>query len=88
MFRPVAGVDVPSDRYYKCNPLEPGDNVRRTDIAGVDDMRHSCEGFPDLWTQQAVGQVGARFRRRWAQPINTTVSTMVRVETAAMVGSI
>jgi hypothetical protein len=34
------------------------------------------------------GQVGARFRRRWAQPINTTVSTMVRVETAAMVGSI
>jgi flavin reductase len=36
----------------------------------------------------AVSQVCARLRRRCAQPINTTVSTMVRVETAAMVGSI
>jgi hypothetical protein len=35
-----------------------------------------------------VGFALTRFRRRWAQPINTAVSTMVRVETAAMVGSI
>lgn len=31
---------------------------------------------------------GARLRSRWAQPIRITVSTMVNVETAAMVGSI
>jgi len=55
MFRPVAGIDVPSDRNDRRNPLESGDNVWRTDIAGVDDMRHACEGYLDLWTQQPVG---------------------------------
>ena len=42
MFRPVASIDVPSDRNDRRNPLESGDNVWRTDIAGVDDMRHAC----------------------------------------------
>ena len=55
VFRPVASIDVPSDRNDRRNPLESGDNVWRTDIAGVDDMRHACEGFLDLWTQQPVG---------------------------------
>jgi hypothetical protein len=44
--------------------------------------------FVDYGSPAWRRSVGARFRRRWAQPINTTVSTMVRVETAAMVGSI
>src|ERR1700682_901660 len=44
--------------------------------------------FVDYGSPAWPRSVGARFRRRWAQPINTTVSTMVRVETAAMVGSI
>ena len=55
MFRPVAGIDVPSDRNDRRNPLESGDNVWRTDIAGVEDMRHACEGCLDLWAQQPVG---------------------------------
>jgi hypothetical protein len=38
MLRPVAGIDVPSDRSDRRDPLEAADNVWRTDIAGVDDM--------------------------------------------------
>ena len=55
MCRPMAGINVPSDRNDRRNPLESGDNAWRTDIAGVDDMRHACEGLLDLWTQQPVG---------------------------------
>jgi hypothetical protein len=54
MFRPVAGIDVPSDRNDRRNPLEFGDNVWRTDIAGVDDMRHACEALLNLWAQEPV----------------------------------
>jgi hypothetical protein len=48
MFRPAAGIDVPSDRNDRCNLLESGDNAWRTDIAGVEDMRHAREGCLDL----------------------------------------
>jgi hypothetical protein len=54
MFRPVAGIDVPSDRNDRRNPLEFGDNVWRTDIAGVDDMRHACEALLNLRAQEPV----------------------------------
>jgi hypothetical protein len=36
------------------NPLESGDNVRRTDVAGVDNMRPACEALLDLRTQEPV----------------------------------
>ena len=54
MFRPVAGIDVASDSNDRRNPLEFGDNVWRTDIAGVDDMRHAGEALLNLWTQEPV----------------------------------
>jgi hypothetical protein len=44
MSRPVAGIDVPSDRNDTRNPLESGDNVWRTDIAGADDIRTPARG--------------------------------------------
>ena len=53
-FRPVLSIDVPSDRNDRRNPLEAGDNVWRTDIAGVDDMRYACETLLDLRTQEPV----------------------------------
>jgi hypothetical protein len=34
--------------------LESGDNVRRTDVAGMDNMRHACEALLDLRTQEPV----------------------------------
>jgi len=43
VLRPVAGIDVPSDRSHRCNPAEPGDNIWASDIAGVDDMRDAGE---------------------------------------------
>ena len=54
LLRTVAGIDVPSDRNDRRNPLESGDNVRRTDIADVDNMRHACEALLDLRTQEPV----------------------------------
>jgi hypothetical protein len=54
MFRPVAGIDVRSDRNDRRNPLQFGDNVWRTDIAGVDDMRHACEALLNLRAQEPV----------------------------------
>jgi hypothetical protein len=54
MFRPLAGINVPSDRTDRRNPVESGDNVWRTDIAGVDDMSHACEALLDLRTQEPV----------------------------------
>jgi hypothetical protein len=50
MLRPVPGIDVPSDRNDRRNPLETDDNVWRTDIAGVDDVRHACQALLDLRT--------------------------------------
>ena len=54
LLRPVAGIDVPSDRNDRRNPLESGDNVRRTEVADVDNMRHACEALLDLRTQEPV----------------------------------
>ena len=54
LLRPVAGIDVPSDRNDRRNPLESGDNVRRTDVADVDNMRHACEALLDLRTEEPV----------------------------------
>ncbi len=54
LLRPAAGIDVSSDRNDGRNPLESGDNVRRTDVAGVDNMRHACEALLDLRTQEPV----------------------------------
>ena len=49
-FRPVVGIDIPSDRNHRRNPAESGDDVRPTDIAGVDDMRHPGQALLSLWT--------------------------------------
>jgi hypothetical protein len=54
LLRPVAGIDVPSDRNDRRNPLESGDNVRRTDVAGEDNMRDACEALLDLRTEEPV----------------------------------
>ena len=45
MFRPVGGIDVPSDRSDRRNPTE-SDNIRATNIASVDDMRHPPQALP------------------------------------------
>jgi hypothetical protein len=34
--------------------LQSGDHVWRTDIAGVDDVRHAGEALLNLWTQEPV----------------------------------
>jgi hypothetical protein len=54
-FRPVAGIDVSSDRSDRRNPTESGENVRVTNIAGVDDMRHPGEPLLSLRPQAPVG---------------------------------
>ncbi|ANW01094.1 hypothetical protein LMTR13_13830 [Bradyrhizobium icense] len=55
MFRPVAGIDVPSNRSDRRNPTESDKNVRTTNIAGVDDMRHTGKPFLSLGPQEPVG---------------------------------
>jgi hypothetical protein len=54
-FRPVAGIDVSSDRSDRCNPTEPDENVRATNIASVDDMRHPGKPLLSLGPQEPVG---------------------------------
>ena len=49
-FRPVVGIDIPSDCNHRRNPAESDDDVRPTDIAGVDDMRHPGQALLSLWT--------------------------------------
>jgi hypothetical protein len=49
-FRPVAGIDIPSDRNHRRNLAESGDDVRPTDVAGVDDMCHPRKALLGLWT--------------------------------------
>ena len=49
-FRPVAGIDIPSDRNHRRNLAESGDDVRPTDVAGVDDMCHPGQALLSLWT--------------------------------------
>jgi hypothetical protein len=34
--------------------VESSNNFWRTDIAGVDDMRHACEALLNLWAQEPV----------------------------------
>jgi hypothetical protein len=46
----VVGVDIPSDCNHRRNPAESDDDVRPTDIAGVDDMRHPDQALLSLWT--------------------------------------
>ena len=50
-FRPVVGIDIPSDCNHRRNPAESDDDVRPTDIAGVNDMRHPGQALLSLWTQ-------------------------------------
>src|SRR5262245_16048857 len=38
VFRPVASIDVPSDRNHRRNPAQTCDDVWPTNITGVDDM--------------------------------------------------
>jgi hypothetical protein len=54
VFRPVACIDVPSDRNDRRNAGEPVENVWATDIAGVDDLRHTSEPLLNLRPQEAV----------------------------------
>ncbi len=54
MFRPVAGIDIASDRNDRRDPPESGDNAWRTDIAGVDDVVHPREVLLDIRAQQPV----------------------------------
>ncbi|KRQ95002.1 hypothetical protein CQ10_33740 [Bradyrhizobium valentinum] len=54
-FRPVAGIDVSSDRGDRRNPTESDENVRATNIAGVDDMRHPGKPLLSLRPQEPVG---------------------------------
>ncbi len=49
-FRPVSGIDIPSDRYHGRDSAQLGDDLRPTDIAGVDDLRYSGEALHSLWT--------------------------------------
>ena len=49
-FRPVAGIDIPSDRNHRRNLAEAGDDVWPTDVAGVDDMLHPGQALLSLWT--------------------------------------
>ena len=56
-FRPVVGIDIPSDCNHRRNPAESDDDVRPTDIAGVDDMRHptrrcSASGLRSPWVSE------------------------------------
>ncbi len=55
MFRPVAGIDVSSDRSDRRNPTQQADNVRVTNIASVDDMRRPGKPLLSLRPQEPVG---------------------------------
>jgi hypothetical protein len=50
IFHPAPGIEVPSDRNDRRNPLETGDDVRRIGNAGVDDVRRACEALLNLRT--------------------------------------
>ena len=55
MFRPVAGINVSSDRSDRRNPTESDKNVRATNIASVDDMRYPGQRLLGLRPQEPVG---------------------------------
>jgi hypothetical protein len=54
MFRPVGGIDVPSNRSDRRNPTESDKNIRTTNIASVDDMCHPGKLLLGLWPQEPV----------------------------------
>jgi hypothetical protein len=54
-FRQVAGIDVSSDRSDRRDPTESDENVRATNIASVDDMRHPGKPLLSLGPQEPVG---------------------------------
>lgn len=54
-FRPVAGIDVSSNRSDRRNPTEFDENVHATNIASVDDMRHPGKLLLRLGPQEPVG---------------------------------
>ena len=54
-FRQVAGIDVSSDRSDRCDPTESHENVRATNIASVDNMRHPGKPLLSLRPQEPVG---------------------------------
>jgi hypothetical protein len=49
-FRPIPGIDVPSDRSHRRNPAQSGDDVQPTDVARVDNMRHPSQPLLSLPT--------------------------------------
>jgi len=55
VLRPVAGIDVSSNRSDRRNPTESDENVRATNIASVDDMRHPGKPLLSLGPQEPVG---------------------------------
>ena len=54
-FRQVTGIDVSSDRSDRRDPTESDENVRATNIASVDDMRHPGKPLLSLGPQKPVG---------------------------------
>ena len=42
IFRPRSDIDVPPDRDQRCNPAEFVDDLRATDVTGMDDMVSRC----------------------------------------------
>ncbi len=54
-FRPVGGIDVPSNRSDRRNPTESDKNIRTTNIASVDNMRHPGKPLLSLGPQEPVG---------------------------------
>jgi hypothetical protein len=66
VFRPVTGIDVSSNRSDRRNPTEPHEDVRATNIAGVDDMRHAGELSLSLGPQETVGVRDDSNPQHWA----------------------
>jgi hypothetical protein len=67
-FRPVASIDVSSDRSEGRNPAEPYQDVRAADIAGVDDMRHAGKPLRSLGPQQPMGIRNDSNPQHWPYP--------------------
>jgi hypothetical protein len=67
-FRPVADIDVSSDRSEGRNPAEPDKNVPAADIAGVDDMRHAGKPLRSLGPQQPMGIRNDSNPQHWPCP--------------------
>ena len=52
--RPIGGVDIPLDRNHGRDAAQAADDLRPTDVTGVDDVRHAGEALLSLGTQEAV----------------------------------